>query len=179
MNIFFTCLFIGISLSMDAFSLAIIYGTYGIKQLGQILLALIVGVFHFFMPLIGLCFGNYLMKYFVIHSNLVVSFIFFIIGLEMVLSIKNDDNIRPIHDAFGYFLFGLTVSLDSLTTGIGLAVITHQYLMASTIFMITSGMFTYMGLKLGNFLNKSFGKYACFIGGMMMIFLSIYHLFSV
>ena len=164
---------------MDAFSLAIIYGTNGISKLSQVLLSVIVGVFHFFMPLIGLCFGNFLMKYYVFRSNLVVSCIFFIIGLEMVFSINKDEGIIFINSIFGYLLFGLTVSMDSLTTGIGLAIITKNYLEASFIFMFTSGLFTFFGLKLGNFLNKSFGKYACFLGGVMMIFLSLYYLFSI
>ena len=32
MNIFFTCLLISVSLSMDAFSLSLIYGTYGFSK---------------------------------------------------------------------------------------------------------------------------------------------------
>ena len=58
MNVLFTCILIGISLSMDAFSLALLYGTYGLAKNEEITLSIIVGLFHFFMPLIGLFFGN-------------------------------------------------------------------------------------------------------------------------
>ena len=78
MNTFFVTILLGISLSMDAFSLALGYGTQGIGKKNEILLAVIVGVFHFFMPLIGLFIGNAIYQYFVFNFDLVVGIIFFI-----------------------------------------------------------------------------------------------------
>ena len=49
---------IGISLSMDAFSLSLAYGTLNIKNRNINLLTLIVGLYHFFMPLIGMFVGK-------------------------------------------------------------------------------------------------------------------------
>ena len=48
MDIFFTIVLIGISLSMDAFSLALVYGTYSLVKKDILLLSVIVGLFHFF-----------------------------------------------------------------------------------------------------------------------------------
>ena len=177
MNIFFTCLFIGISLSMDAFSLALIYGTCGISFKKQIVLSVIVGIFHFFMPLLGLWFGSFIMSYLIFKSSLVVGIIFSIIGIEMILSVKDDSDIKVLNSFFGYLLFGLTVSMDSLTTGIGLSAITSNFIEASSIFMVISGLFTYIGLKLGNKLEQNFGKYACLFGGIMMIILGFNYIF--
>ena len=47
MDTILTTLIIGISLSMDTFSLSIIYGTKGITKKNKILLSLIVGTYHF------------------------------------------------------------------------------------------------------------------------------------
>ena len=47
-----------ISLSMDAFSLSLVYGTFGIDKKNKILLSLIVGCFHFVMPLFGMFIGD-------------------------------------------------------------------------------------------------------------------------
>ena len=41
---------LGITLSMDTFSLSTIYGTLGIEKKKQYLLSIIVGLFHFIMP---------------------------------------------------------------------------------------------------------------------------------
>ena len=76
MNTFFTTLLIGISLSMDAFSLALVYGMTGMKNKEKLLLSLIVGVYHFIMPLIGLIFGTILNKINVISIDIIASLIF-------------------------------------------------------------------------------------------------------
>ena len=47
-----------VSLSMDAFSLSLLYGTLGMKKEEKLILSFIVGIFHFIMPLLGKCFGN-------------------------------------------------------------------------------------------------------------------------
>ena len=43
---------IAISLSMDAFSLSLAYGTLNLEKKYINLLSIIVGVYHFFMPII-------------------------------------------------------------------------------------------------------------------------------
>ena len=49
---------IAVSLSMDAFSLSLAYGTLNLKKKYIKQLSLIVGIYHFFMPLIGLLIGK-------------------------------------------------------------------------------------------------------------------------
>lgn len=177
MNTFFTTLIIGISLSMDAFSLSLIYGTQGMKKKDEVILALIVGICHFIMPLIGLSLGSILYNYFIFNFNLVVGIIFTIIGLEMIISGMKEEDANILLSIWGFILFGISVSIDSLTTGIGLKAINNNYLQVSTIFMLCSGMFTYIGLKLGNKLSNKFGKYATIGGGIMLIILAIYYVF--
>ena len=58
MNVLFTTILVGISLSMDAFSLSLVYGTNGMNKRNEIILSVIVGLFHCFMPLFGGFFGN-------------------------------------------------------------------------------------------------------------------------
>lgn len=177
MNIFFTCFLIAISLSMDAFSLSLIYGTYGLAKNKQISLAIIVGIFHFFMPLIGLAFGNFIMKYFIFNVHLVVGIIFLIIGIEMLLSCKKEADIKILISWIGFIFFGLSVSIDSLTTGIGLSAISKNYIGVACLFMLVSGIFTYLGLLLGNRLSNKLGKYATISGGIIMIFLALSYIF--
>ena len=177
MNVLFTCILIGISLSMDAFSLALLYGTYGLAKNEEITLSIIVGLFHFFMPLIGLFFGNMIFHYFVVDANFVVGIIFGLIGFEMFISSFREEDVKILIGFVPFLLFGLSVSIDSLTTGIGLSSISDNYLMVSSIFMLFSGCFTYLGLKLGGFLSKRFGKLATIFGGGMMIVLGFFYIF--
>lgn len=176
MNTFFTTLIVGVSLSMDAFSLALVYGTLGMDVKSKVLLSIIVGIFHFVMPLIGVFFGNIIFNYFMFDVHLLVGIIFSIIGLEMIISSWKKEEVFLVLSLVGYLLFGLSVSIDSLTTGIGLHAINDDYIEVSSIFMITSGFFTYMGLMLGNKFSDKFGRYATLIGGGILMILAIYYM---
>ena len=179
LSTFLIVILIGISLSMDAFSLSIIYGTYGLSKIEIIKLSIIVGLFHFFMPLLGLFFGNVILRCFLFNVNLVVSVIFFIIGISMIISGIKDEDVRIMVNIIGYLLFGLSVSIDSFSVGIGLGLISNNYLIVSCVFMIISGIFTYTGLSFGKILNKRLGKFSNIIGGIVMIMLAIYYYFKI
>lgn len=176
MYIFFSCLFIGISLSMDAFSLALSYGTKGLSIYRQILLSLVVGLFHFFMPLLGCLFGNIVSKYIVLSSHIIIGIIFFLIGIDMICSVRKEDESIIIGSFFEYIIFGFTVSIDSFTTGIGLSLILSNYLVAAFIFMFCSSVFTFLGLNIGNKFHNRFGEFATVVGGGIMIFLAIVYM---
>ena len=87
MSSFFTILLIGISLSMDAFSLALIYGIQGMSQKNKALLSIIVGIYHFIMPLIGLIFGTILSNINLISIDIVAMLILIYIGIDLILYI--------------------------------------------------------------------------------------------
>ena len=177
MNALLSTIIVGISLSMDAFSLSLAYGTVGLSKKQEIILSIVVGIYHFFMPLLGLYFGNFITSRFVINVNLMVAVIFGIIGIEMIISSLKEDDERILISFVGFLLFGLSVSIDSFTTGIGLEIINDNYLQVSSVFAIVSGIFTYLGLKLGVKLNNNFGNYSTFIGGIILVCLGIYYLF--
>ena len=177
MNIFFSCLLIGVGLSMDAFSLALSYGTGGLGIYRQILLSVIVGVFHFFMPLLGCLFGSLIGKYIVLSSHIVIGVIFFIIGIDMIYSARRkQEESLSIGNIFEYVIFGFTVSIDSFTTGIGVSLIMSHYLFASFIFMLCSGFFTFLGLNIGDRFYHRYGRYATILGGLIMIFMAVIYL---
>jgi hypothetical protein len=69
---------IGIGLSMDAFSLALCYGVLNLEKAKIRLLSLIVGSFHFFMPLFGMLLGNILEHYIMLDMRYAVFIIFMI-----------------------------------------------------------------------------------------------------
>ena len=112
MSSFFTILLIGISLSMDAFSLALIYGIQRMNQKQKILLSLIVGIYHFIMPLIGLTFGTILDNINIISINLVATLILMYIGIDLILSKSKEEDKFEI-SKIAFIIFGLSVSIDS------------------------------------------------------------------
>jgi len=170
MSSFFTIFLIGISLSMDAFSLSLAYGITGINNKQKIILALIVGIYHFIMPLIGCEFGNIINNITIINNDFIASLILFLIGVDLIFS-KQKEKLNI--SAIGFILFGLSVSIDSLTVGIGLKAITNNIILSPIIFSITSLIFTYLGLNIGNVIGDKLGDYSKKIGGIILLIIAL------
>ena len=171
-----TIILIAVSLSMDAFSLALIYGTQEITKKGKILLSTIVGIYHFIMPLIGLTLGLYVTSKVIINTNILVGIILSLIAIEMIISSFKNKEEKFLLSIPGYLLFGLSVSIDSLTTGIGLPAITDKYILSASVFSVTSLLFTFLGLNLGNILNKKYGKISTIIGGIILLVIGLLYI---
>ena len=164
---------IAVSLSMDAFSLSLAYGTISLSKKEINLLSIIVGIYHFFMPILGMFIGSFIFNVLNINQNIIVLIIFSFIGINMIIdTFKNEEKIKKMKMA-EMILFGLAVSIDSFSVGIGINSISNNFLLCSIIFSITSFLFTYMGLILGNKLNQLIGKISTLIGGITLIILGI------
>lgn len=172
MSSFYTIILIGISLSMDAFSLALVYGIIGMKKEEKIILSIIVGIYHFIMPLIGLSFGSLIDNISFINLHIIASIILIYIGIDLIISNFKEDNNLTI-SILGFLMFGLSVSIDSLTVGIGIKAITNNYLLSSLVFSLSSLIFTYIGLIFGNIIGKRVGEYAKVVGGIVLIIIAI------
>ena len=166
MKEFIYLLLIGISLSMDAFSLSLVFGLTIKNNKDKLLLSIIVSIYHFIMPLIGLLLSNILLKINYLDFNTLSSIILIYVGIETIIS-KEDHNYKI--NIISFLLFGLSVSIDSLTIGIGLRGITNKYLLSSILFSITSFIFTITGLHIGNYIGKIIQKYSKIIGGIILI----------
>ena len=162
-----------ISLSMDAFSLSLVYGTFGIDRKNKIILSIIVGCFHFVMPLIGMFLGEVILSLFKFDMDILVSFILSFIGVQMIISsFKKNDDIKPLKFS-EFFLFGFAVSIDSLTLGITLPNMGMASIISPIIFALTSFLFTFIGLSIGNKIEKLLGKLATIIGGAILTIIGI------
>jgi putative Mn2+ efflux pump MntP len=170
-------LFIGVGLSMDAFSLSLCYGVLNLPKSKRILLASIVGIFHFFMPLLGMIFGNILEHFIIIDMKIVVFAIFMLLGVEMVNGTFKKEEDTILLNIIGLFLFAFTVSIDSFSAGIGIKFISNNYLLCSAIFCLTSFSFTYFGLIIGGLIGSKFRESSRFIGGFILTFFALYYLF--
>lgn len=167
--------FIALGLSMDAFSLALAYGTNKLTKKNIILLSLFVGLFHFFMPLLGSVIGINLLEQFVTKSNIIVALIFLVLAIEMYLS-RNEKKKGSIDNLLSILIFSFTVSIDSFSVGIGLGLTNQHIFNASLIFSIVSGIITYLGLILGEKLYNKYEKKATYVGIIILILIAISYL---
>ena len=177
MHTLFTMFLVGVSLSMDTFSLSLCYGTLNLNNKKSILLSIIVGIFHFVMPLIGLTIGNAIINSLIIDGKYLILIILSLIGIDMILEAFKENEKTLLTSFGGILLFAFSVSLDSFSTGLGLNLMTNNIIGTLIIFTITSASFTYLGIKLGKTLSSKFGKISNIIGGIILILLGFYFFF--
>lgn len=174
---FYILFIIALSLSMDAFSLALAYGTLRLKKREMLELSIIVGCFHFIMPLLGMWIGMNLMEFFSINPYWVVFLVLLFIGIEMILdSFKQKEKMKHMHFV-ERLLFGFAVSVDSFSIGIGLRAITSHVIIGCFLFSMCAFFFTYLGAYLGSYLHQKLGSIATFIGGLLLVIIGIVYLF--
>lgn len=167
---------IGISLSMDAFSLALAYGTLNLKNRNINLLSIIVGLYHYFMPLLGMFVGKKIINLLPISSNFLVFIVLFLIGIQMIIeSFKEEKEIKKLN-LFEMILFGLAVSIDSFSLGLGLKTLYKNPYISALVFSVSSMLFTYIGLKLGKKINQKIGNISTIFGGITLIIIGIIYL---
>ncbi|MFI3307305.1 MAG: manganese efflux pump [Mycoplasmatota bacterium] len=161
-----------ISLSMDAFSLSLAYGTLNINKKDIYIISIVVGIYHFFMPQFGHYLYHFITSFFLLKTNLIAALILFVLSLQMLF--KKEDNVLKKMNFLEIIIFGLAVSIDSFSIGIGLKAINENIVFSSFVFSVTSFIFTFIGLLLGKKMNCLLGKIAIKIGGLLLFLLSIY-----
>ena len=166
---------IGLALSMDTFSLALSLGTLNLSKKNIIFFPLIVGIFHFLLPLISRYIGNFILF---INHNKLLGFIFLILFIKLFLELRKKEELNLNINILSLIILALSVSLDSFTTGLGLISITNSKYLPSIIFLLESSFFTFLGLIIGKCANSSLGKIANYFGLFLLLMLSIIHLFK-
>ena len=170
-------LLIGISLSMDTFSLSLSVASIPSKTNNIKYLPLFVGVFHFFMPLLGNIIGLSIVNFLNLASNIILGSVLIILGLNLAFHYFKDETAEIKLNLLGIIIFALSVSIDSFSVGLGINDITKNYILASILFAFCSASFTYLGIIIGKYSNKIIGKYAIILGILLLLFLGIFHLF--
>ena len=125
------------------------------------------------MPLIG----NYLASIINIDigyfSKYILAIIFFILGIEVL---TEKDSLKDKINFLSLIIISISVSIDSLTIGVGLSLADEYSILGSIIFSITSILFTLIGLFLGKYLNKYINNRKNIIGALILFILSIKYL---
>ena len=168
--------FIGIGLSLDAFSLSLALGTNNISKNKKIVLIITIGLCHLFMPLLGSAFGQFISTKIITNTNIISSIIFFYLSFELK---PNTTKKKYSHlNLITIFLIALIVSIDSLSVGLVLGLNKENVLIASIIFMITSSIFTYLGIIIGQKIQEKYHILAIYLGKLLLLLIAIKYLLA-
>lgn len=158
---------------MDAFSLAITIGTIIKAKKSQLILSSSVGIFHFFMPMIGNLVGHIFTRALHLESHFLSFVIFTYIAIMMFKDYKEEKREIFKMSVISIILFAFGVSLDSFGVGFALDLDIYRMIKSSLVFSITSFLFTLVGLLLGNKLHKLLGNYSVLLGSIIMFILAL------
>lgn len=174
--IFISLIILGIALSMDAFSLSILFGSIRTNHKIVYKLSIMVGLCHVVMTSLGLLLGHLLEHYYTFSTKPVIFFIFFLLGIIMIVHSLKEEGKSFATTNIGLLLMAIGVSLDSFAVGVGSTFITEHHVISPVIFGILSGIFTYIGLRLGAYISTKLSYSFEMIGGIIFV---LYAFFSV
>ncbi|MBE6140090.1 MAG: hypothetical protein E7172_00910 [Firmicutes bacterium] len=177
MKEFVSMFLIGISLSMDTFSLSLSISPFLKSEKYVNLIPFVVGLFHFLLPLLSSWVGFYILKYFNFTTNKILGIILIVLAFNMLVNYFKKNEIKLTLNLLGIMIFALSVSIDSLSVGFGINSLTKNPLVASLIFAGCSFSFTYLGLIIGKYCKKFLGGIANLIGIILLLILGVIHLF--
>jgi len=166
---------IAVSLSMDAFAIAV---TSGILErdasLGKILkLAFFFGFFQFAMPLLGYLLGVSVIDYIQTVDHWVAFGLLAFLGGRMVLESQKEEEDAHIADPFStktLLVMAVATSIDALAVGVSFAMAGMKNIFSSCLCIgVVTFLLSAIGVRLGERVGELFKKGAALLGGVCLI----------
>ena len=168
---YFEIILIGISLSIDAFSLAFTIGLNSKSNISYKKYSFIVCLFLFFMPLLGFILKELIINKIVYIPNKEILNVVLIFLIFSILFDKNENK-----ELINPFIFALSVSIDSSIMGLTLK--KYNLIFSITSFSIISYIFTLIGFKMSIKLKSHFKDYSKIISIFILMIILAYNLLN-
>lgn len=166
----FTLCVMAFALGMDAFSVGLGMGMIRLKLKQIFKIGVMIGLFHVWMPLLGIIAGRFLSERFGQFAGYAGGLLLLILGLQMIWSsLKSEENrlITPV--GFGLIVFALSVSLDSFSVGLTLGIYKAKTVAVLISFGIAATLLTWAGLLVGRKVQGWLGTYSEALGGSILL----------
>lgn len=174
---FISIFFLAFALSFDAIAVAMANGAHNhrLSFIKAFRIALIFGIFHFSMPLIGYVIGSGLQKLISGFDHWIAFSLLTVVGVKMIL-----DSFKPvkerefdINNLKILLLVSLAISIDALVVGMTLALLPVNIWLAITIIGVTAFSLTLISIYIGKIFGKQWGKKAEIVGGLILVIIGI------
>jgi len=185
-----TIILVAIVLGADAFSLSMGMGIRGASRRYAMRFSILVGLFHIFMPLLGLSLGLVAGKLLGVWAGRIGAVVLLYIGLQMLWksyqelkmravtfteireSISGNDSKQNADSWVSLLILTISVSIDALTVGFSLGTIKAPILSTVIIIGVIAGSMTMLGFKGGKILSRVVGSYSQAVGGLVLLALA-------
>ncbi|MCQ2317733.1 MAG: manganese efflux pump MntP family protein [Bacteroidales bacterium] len=173
---FITILGIGVALSMDAFSVSICKGlaTKKFSFRTAVICGIWFGGFQALMPVIGYFLGAQFEHLIVAIDHWIAFGLLLLIGANMIREAFSDDESEKPDSTTGFktmFLLAVATSIDALAVGVSFAFLQVNILIPILIIGVTTFIFSFGGVAIGNFFGSRYSKPAEITGGVILILL--------
>lgn len=171
---FLTLFGISIALSMDAFSVSICKGlaTKKFSFRTAVICGIWFGGFQALMPLIGFCLGAQFERLIVNIDHWIAFGLLLLIGANMIreaVAEKESDNNDSTTGFKTMFLLAFATSIDALAVGVSFAFLQVNIWISIFIIGVTTFIFSFGGVAIGNFFGSRYSKPAEITGGVILI----------
>lgn len=183
---FWELILIAIGLSMDAFAVAICKGLSMQKMNYKhaLITGCFFGGFQALMPLIGYLLGTQFSNYITSVDHWIAVILLSIIGINMIRESRKEhcENVGDSFNLKNMTVLSLATSIDALAIGVTFAFLQVNIISAISMIGITTFIFSFLGVKIGNVFGSRFKSKAEFTGGLILIAMGVKilaeHLFS-
>lgn len=167
----FTWWLLAVALGLDAFSLCVGIGLAGIRLRQVMRVSGTIGVFHVMMPLIGVALGHVLVPFVGSLATLLGGLLLSFLGLHMLWNASRGHAPQAsVHlGGAGLLLFALTVSLDALSVGFSIGLLTGGAAFAIALFGLMGFVMAGIGLLVGRRVGRWLGEYSEAFGGLILV----------
>ncbi len=175
---FFELFLIAVSLSMDAFAVAVCTGL-SIKKIKfhqTLSVGLYFGVFQALMPLIGFFVGSRFVKYIESFDHWVVFALLAVIGINMIKESRGkeekDENSYSLKPA-KMLVLALATSIDALAVGISFALMNVNIYSTVALIGCTTLVISMLGVRIGKSFGSKYKSPAELCGGVILILIGL------
>lgn len=173
-------IFIGIGLSMDAFSVSITNGMC-MKKFSRekaLIIAFMYGLFQFIMPVIGYFAASFFKNYIETVDHWIAFVLLFLIGVKMIVEaveeMKNDGECEKKDLSLKMIVVqAIATSIDALAVGVGFAALSTPVIKASLIIGCITFMLCYPAVYIGRKAGGIMKGKAEIAGGIILAVIGI------
>lgn len=174
---FIELLIIAIGVSMDAFAVSICKGlsVTRLRPKHMLSVGLWFGGFQALMPLLGYYVGIHFSDLVSSVDHWIAFVLLAIIGLGMIKESrdKDCDDMDPDFSFRTMLAMAVATSIDALAIGVSLAFLKVDIWMSVLIIGITTGLFSMLGINIGNVFGSRYKSTAELIGGIILVVMGV------
>lgn len=176
-----TIILLAIGLAMDCFAVSVCKGLtsphgYVPRYIKPMLMALLFGVFHASMPLIGYFAGSFFASFFERFAPWIALALLGFIGGKMIYdALKDEDDEAHLADFsfLGLLSLAFATSMDTLATGVIFIPHPQMLWLAVAIIALTCFVFSMAGFILGHIVGARLRINVNILGGLILILIGI------